>query len=234
MNIGSVSARNFVEISVRDTGIGMDESVRSRALEPFFTTRENGQGTGLGLSTVYGFVKESGGFLEIDSSPGNGTTVSMLLPAATARQIKNQQYPSLDPLPEKPTYTPCDACRVLVVEDADDVSEFVGTVLRNAGYKVVEVPDIDSARKTLSSGSKFDLMLTDIVLPGGNGFQLASWALETHPSLQVIFTSGYAEDYVAESAAFGPEVDILTKPYPKEELLRRVGEVLITARARPQ
>jgi signal transduction histidine kinase/CheY-like chemotaxis protein len=215
-----------VELSVADTGSGMTEDVRSRAIEPFFTTKPTGVGTGLGLSQVYGVVRESGGTLTIDSETGRGTTVRLLLPAGTAPTI-NAGDDSRSP-PTVPAARPREQTRVLIVDDDRLVRRLMTDGLRSLQYQVTAVENGEQALATLDGGERFDLLLVDFAMPGMNGAEVARAAQNRQPSIKVLMVSGYA-DSVAVEAALG-SARLLRKPFDIAELGTAVAETLAEVR----
>jgi PAS domain S-box-containing protein len=215
-----VTSGAYVMLAVTDTGIGMTPEVAARALEPFFTTKAAGRGTGLGLSQVYGFVKQSGGHMTIYSEPGRGTTVKLFLPRSA---------PS-DPWVDERTRTgapPVGSENILLVEDNPDVRRVVRRQLTELGYTVHEAANGPEALKLLRSPLALDLMFTDVVMPEGmTGYELAGLARDCRPGLKVLFTSGYtaigaAQDF--EGKFSGP---LLSKPYRKRELAHFIRAAL--------
>ena len=212
----------YVMIAISDSGTGMDKDTLARAFEPFFTTKEIGRGTGLGLSMVYGFVKQSGGHVKIYSEPGQGTTVKLYLP----RQLKDlpeQTQADVAPAPEGSHVE-----TILAVEDDAEVRAFSVEALRDLGYHVLEAQDGPSALRVLQNPNvAVDLLFSDIVLPGGlNGAQLAREARALHPGLKVLFTTGYARDAIVHHGRLDPGVELLGKPFAYGELAARVREIL--------
>jgi CheY-like chemotaxis protein len=210
-----------VELTVADTGVGMTEEVRSRAIEPFYTTKPLGQGTGLGLSQVYAVVKESGGTLAIDSEPGRGTTVRMILPAGAPPVVRPQSNPP-------PTTTPSgvrsrERTRVLVVDDDKLVRRFVSDSLRSLQYHVTEAEDGAQGLATLER-ERFELLVVDFAMPGMNGAEVARAAQERQPAIKVLMVSGYA-DSAAVEAALGT-ARLLRKPFDLAELGAAVAQTL--------
>ena len=210
----------YTLISVSDTGTGMDETTRLHAFEPFFTTKDFGKGSGLGLSMVYGFVRQSKGHVRICSELRRGTTVKIYLPrlgadAATAvarRPVKS---------------TPVGLEKILVVEDDPLVRKQIMTQLRSLGYDVTGAANGADALVMLKSISDFDLLLTDVVMPGGiNGPQLAEQAHTLYPGLAVLFTSGYTDTAVLQGESPGRKVHLLNKPYRRQELATKVRTAL--------
>lgn len=220
---GGLAPGTYVEILVADTGSGMQPDVLARAFEPFFTTKGLGHGSGLGLSMVYGFVEQSGGRATIDSAPGRGTTVRLLLPRAQT-----------DAEPQAATAVSSDRQQgagelVLLVEDDPSVRQLAAGLLGGLGYRYVEAADGPSALALLAEMPGIDLLLSDVLLPGMNGFALARQARELRPELRTLFMSGYAESALAELDLAEGEIDLIRKPFRKAELAAR----LRTALARP-
>ena len=213
----------YVAINVRDTGFGMPPEVSARAFEPFFTTKSVGQGTGLGLSQVYGFVRQSGGQVRITSSKGAGTTVRIYLPAARpdAEVPADESQEQAAAIAQRET--------ILVVEDDPDVRAFTVETVRELGYDVVEARDGVNALNVLRQTpvGDIDLLFSDVVLPGGmNGQQLAQQAVALHPHLKVLFATGYARDVIVHHGRLDPGVELITKPFAFEDLATRLRSVL--------
>ena len=203
----------WVMLAVSDTGIGMDEQTKARIFEPFFTTKESGKGTGLGLATVYGIVKQAGGFVWVDSEPGRGTSFEVYLP-----RVDEPVAPAITrPAPAEPgrgTET------VLLVEDAPAVRLVTRQVLERYGYTVLEAPTGDMAlRLAAKHHGPIHLLLTDVVMPGLSGRQLAGQLSQLRSEMKVLYVSGYA-DTVESGVAY------LQKPFAPEALARRVRDVL--------
>ncbi len=214
----------YVQIAVTDNGEGMPKEVLDRVFEPFFTTKEVGKGSGLGLSMVYGFVKQSNGHVSIYSEPGLGTTVRMYLPAldAVAREV-----PELPSTEEQAAASGKET--VLVVEDDPFVRSYAIMSLKSLGYRVTAAIDGNEALQKLGDGGRVDVLFTDIVMPGGiNGWELADRAMQTQPRLRVLLTSGYALETLSAQGRLRDGSVILAKPYRKTELARRLREVLHT------
>lgn len=215
----SLSPGDYVCISVSDTGQGMSPQVAARVFDPFYTTKPLGQGTGLGLSMVYGFVRQSGGRVSVYSEEGVGTTIKLYLPRHDAELVK--------PPSRNPTAAPSGLGEtVLVVEDDDQVRLLVVEVLSELGYKVVEVAEANSAIEVLQSGADIDLLITDVGLPGLNGRQLADMAREHRPCLPVLFVTGYAESAARRSEFLGPGMDMISKPFAVEVLASKIREAI--------
>lgn len=221
---------DYVTIRVADTGVGMSPEVMARAFEPFFTTKEVGKGTGLGLSQVYGFVRQSGGEVVFDSSPGQGASVTILLPRWTGSAIAREARAPV----ENPPLRALDGETVLVVEDEADVRRLSVETLRELGYAVVEAADGAQALDILPRLPRVDLLFTDIVMPGLNGFQLAQRARLAKPDLRVLFTTGYAHGAATDAQAAVTSSLTLAKPFTLDQLARKVREALdggVTGRA---
>jgi hypothetical protein len=207
----------WVVLSVEDTGTGMAPEVVDRALEPFFTTKAVGEGSGLGLSMVYGFATQSGGRMDIESEPGRGVRVQLYLPETCD--------PVAAPDPRRSPPSPVGNSHILVVEDDDLVRDQVRRQLMILGYRVTTASQGREALRRLAETPDMDLMLTDVVMPGGmNGRQLADHARLLKPGLRVLFTSGYTEDAIVRGSVL--DADLLPKPYRRAELGRRVAEAL--------
>jgi signal transduction histidine kinase/ActR/RegA family two-component response regulator len=214
---------DYVEIEVADNGMGMSHDLLSRVFEPFFTTKPTGQGTGLGLSQVYGFVKQSGGHVRIDSASGEGTRARIYLPG-------HAPLPSPAAQDQPPTGTefdsPCAAHRgkTLVVEDQEEVrSQIVGT-LAEMGCNTIEAGDGTAGLKIIESGEPLDLLISDVGLPGLGGLQLADAARAAHPDLPILLITGYAGKS-AETLQLAPNMELLRKPFTLDELAERVQAI---------
>ena len=215
-----VTQGDYVKVAVSDFGTGMPAPVLERAFEPFFTTKPVGQGSGLGLSMVYGFVKQSRGHITIYSEVDHGTTVKLYLPRSREAAV------ACDAEDKTPEFAPGSE-RILVVEDDPDVRAIPVAILRNQGYEVAEAADAGQAIDHLKAGPPFDLLFTDIVLPGGmNGVEIAAQAKRLQPEIKVIFTTGYAEHALAHNGILDPGMTLVTKPYRRAELLEAVRAAL--------
>jgi PAS domain S-box-containing protein len=208
----------YVEVSVADTGTGMPPEVAARAFDPFFTTKEVGQGTGLGLSQVYGIARQAGGTARLESRPGRGTTVRILLPRTEALL-----RPDAGATPERLAAAPV-AAKVLVVDDDPDVRRVLTDMLDVLGYAVSEAADGPSGLEALAAQGP-DLLIVDFAMPGMNGAEVARAAHARRPSLPVVFASGYSDTAAIESAA-GPKAVMLRKPFRMEELQAVLAEAL--------
>jgi CheY-like chemotaxis protein len=216
------TAGEYVKISVTDTGIGMDQATRDRAFEPFFTTKPLGKGTGLGLATVYGIVKQSGGGILIDSEPGAGTTFHIAFPA---------QHDVADATPDEPEPAVDSGAEVvLVVEDEDTVRALFVRVLRRAGYDVLEARNgLEALVMSEEHSGEIDIMVTDVIMPGMNGPEAVKRLLRRRPRMKVLYISGYTEDIVLQQDA-GKTLNHLQKPVSPATLCLAVRHVLDEAR----
>nr|WP_229510645.1 MULTISPECIES: response regulator [unclassified Massilia] len=217
---GGADSDGQVAVCIADEGEGMPPEVAQRATEPFFTTK--GPGTGLGLAMVHGFVQQSRGQLEIDSTPGKGTTVRMVFPVDGAGAGTGAGAPEADADAARAEESA--RARILVVEDNEDVRELAETMLEGAGYAVVSAPSGEQALTLLEEGSAIDLVFTDVMMPGGmNGLQLADQVRARRPGTPILVTTGYMDEL---PTARGQRLDILSKPYRQEDLLARVRAIL--------
>ena len=211
---------SYVQLSVSDNGTGMDAETQTHIFEPFFTTKEKGKGTGLGLATVYGIVKQSGGFIWVYSELGKGTTFKIYLPCVD----QTEEVPSI---PKHVIEVPNGTETVLLTEDEQDVREIARQFLESGGYHVIEAKDAsDAIRLASENNGNIDLLVTDMVMPGLSGQELAARLQTDHPGLCVVFMSGYSEHAATEMAQADPSVRLLTKPFSRAAMLRAVREIL--------
>lgn len=215
----------FVMLAISDTGAGMTPEVMEQAFEPFFTTKPRGEGTGLGLSMAYGFVKQSGGHIRLYSEAGHGTTVRIYLPRSFAAASSEPERKAAPAAGGSET--------VLVVEDDEAVRAAVAAMLSELGYRVLQAGDGDEAMRLLERSergdinARFDLLFTDVVMPGEiSSTELARRAKLHYPQLAVLFTSGYTQNAIVHGGRLDPGVQLLSKPYRREELARKVRQVL--------
>ena len=213
-----LSPGRYVAVSVTDTGVGMEPAVAEQVFEPFFTTKPTGQGTGLGLSMVYGFARQSGGTARLRSRVGEGTAVEILLPVSDV--APEAETASLEPAPDG------QGQHVLLVEDDASVRLLVASVLDELGYAVIEVADPRLAAPILESNRPVDLMVSDVGLPGMNGRQLAEIARQHRPDLPILFVTGYAENAAIRSSFLGRNMDMITKPFSLDVLSAKISEML--------
>jgi CheY-like chemotaxis protein len=216
-----VAPGEYIVVAVSDTGTGMPHDVLEHAFEPFYTTKEVGEGSGLGLSMVYGFAKQSGGHAEMSSEKGEGTTVRLYLPKAEDGDENDHAAAQRRDAVPKGQET------VLVVEDEPQVRVFAAAALDTLGYNVLEAEDGRAALETIDTAADIELLFTDAVLPGGmNGRELAEEVKKRRPRIKVLFTSGYAENTIVHQGRLDEGVDLLAKPYTKEILAHRVRQAL--------
>jgi len=218
-----VQAGQYVMIAVTDTGIGMDAQTCQRVFEPFFTTKAVGQGTGLGLSMVFGFVKQSGGHIKVYSELGQGTCFKLYFPRLT---MEIQQSGTVTPAEAPPRVAA--GCTVLVAEDDGGVRAFIVRSLRELGYTVCEAGDGLAALSLLQAEHDVDLLLSDVGLPGMNGRALADAARQLRPGLKVLFMTGYTRNAIVHGGQLDPGVALMPKPFTASVLARKVIEVLET------
>ncbi|WP_370654469.1 ATP-binding protein [Pseudomonas sp.] len=211
---------DYVVLRVTDTGCGMPEGTITRAFDPFFTTKPIGQGTGLGLSMIYGFSKQSHGHVTIESEVGNGTTVSLYLPRYNGALVED----TLIDIAHAPHAQ--DGETVLIVEDDPAVRVLVSAVLSELGYAFVEAGDADSAVPILDSDQRIDLLISDVGLPGMNGRQLAEIGRQYRPDLKVLFITGYAEHAAVRGGFLDPGMQMITKPFTFDLLTAKVREMI--------
>ena len=226
--LGKVTVQSgpYVLLSVSDTGCGMDKATRDRVFEPFFSTKTSHGGSGLGLSTCYGIVKQSGGYIWVYSEPGLGTTLKIYLP---------QVLEAADPVPVRPAETEAGGKgteTVLLVEDDETIRGIVLQVLEKNGYSVLTASNgLEALELTSSLDYPIDLLLSDVVMPKMSGGRLFKEIVKQHPRVQVLFMSGYTADTMADTVGMSPDMALLTKPFTLRELLARVREVLDTHQA---
>jgi PAS domain S-box-containing protein len=211
----------YVILSFSDTGCGMDKETLARIFEPFFTTKEPGKGTGLGLSTVYGIVKQNGGYISAYSEPGQGTTFKIYLPQAEGTVQSTPAVRTAEILPPRGSET------ILLVEDEEALRTLARNCLENQGYCVLEAADGNAAIATAEKHSgPIQLLLTDVIMPGMNGRDLADRLTELRPTIKVLYLSGYASDLIAQYGVLDPQILLLEKPFTLRALLIKVQEAL--------
>jgi signal transduction histidine kinase len=209
---------SYVSLTVSDNGCGMSDETRSRLFEPFFTTKPRGQGTGLGLATVYGIVMQTGGAIHVESELGQGSSFTVYLPTE-----KGPAHPVERPAePQRGTGT----ASVLLVEDEQSVRELVRIILQRGGYSVMEAANADEAETLFTAMGGADLLLTDVVMPGRSGFELFNRLHGQHPSLRVLFISGYTDYAMFDATIVEGDLAFLEKPFSAEGLVAKVREVL--------
>lgn len=223
---GRVKPGDYVVLAVRDEGVGMPPQVRERATEPFFTTKETGKGTGLGLAMAHGFVQQSLGRLEIDSDEGRGTTIAMLFPVARESTSEGRERRRVERVGTAPE-TGAQGRTILLVEDSEDVLALAQEHLEALGYRVVAASNGAEALRRLDEAPEaIDLLFTDLVMPGGmNGIRLAEEVRRRVPDVPVLFTTGYNEELVADGD-LARDMDVIGKPYRRTDLADRIRAAL--------
>lgn len=220
-SIPGLEPGDYVRILVRDTGTGMPGDVVARAFDPFFTTKPLGQGTGLGLSMIYGFMRQSGGVAVLDSTEGKGTAVALY--------FRRSQAPLAEPAPTQPA-TPLTGARrpdsILLVEDDATVRAMTVELLRDMGFQVMEAAHGSAAMALLSGAVHFDLLVSDVGLPGPNGRQVADFAREKFPAIKIILMTGYAEQAAMSPQFLGAQMELLVKPFDAQALVAKVHAVM--------
>ena len=214
-----ITPGDYVRLSVADSGAGMSPTTLAKAFEPFFTTKADGHGTGLGLSMVFGFVKQSAGHVEISSVEGQGTTVHIYFPRSEGREHREEAPPLSPPSRGRET--------ILVVEDDDQVRATAAELLEQSGYRVITAANGDAAMSRLLEGAQVDLIFTDVVMPGQvKSADLAAWAQSRTPPLPVLFASGHTRDIISRNNQLAPHQHLLRKPYGPDALTEMVRKVL--------
>ncbi|WP_041735908.1 hybrid sensor histidine kinase/response regulator [Paraburkholderia atlantica] len=218
-SVPDIQAGQYVLLAVTDTGTGMSPDVVDRAFDPFFTTKPEGRGTGLGLSMAYGFVKQSGGHIKIYSEVGHGTTVKLYLPRSSRPAV--ELPPRVTPAPKGGSET------ILVVEDDRNVQSTALDTLSDLGYRVLKADAAEEALAVLRSGVHIDLVFSDVVMPGPlRSTDMVAQGLRLLPHLKVLFTSGYTQNAIVHGGRLDPGVDLLSKPYSREQLAHKIRQVL--------
>ena len=217
-----VPVGQYVLIAVTDTGSGMTPDVVAKAFDPFFTTKPIGLGTGLGLSQVFGFVKQSNGHVKIYSEPGHGTTVKIYLPRFVG--IENERNAISAASKDVPTAGLDET--ILVVEDDEQVRELALAVMKDLGYAVHAVNGAAEALRYIDSGARVDLLFTDVIMPDINGRKLAEEATRRRPGLKVLFTTGFSRNAVVHNGMLDHNLVLIVKPYSVDQLARKVREIL--------
>jgi signal transduction histidine kinase len=219
---GQVRAGQYIAVSVTDTGTGMTPEVVAKAFDPFFTTKPTGQGTGLGLSMVYGFAKQSEGHVSIYSEPGRGTTFRLYLPRFRGDADEDAEAG----LENQEALQAAAGETVLVVDDEATVRMLVTEILEELGYAAIEAVDAQSGLQILQSHARVDLLITDVGLPGLNGRQLADAARLLRPELRVLFMTGYAHNAAVGNGALEPGMEIITKPFSLDALAKKIRDMI--------
>ena len=228
-NRDEMAPGDYVMVAVSDNGAGMTDEVRERAVEPFFTTKDMGHGSGLGLSMIYGFVRQSGGDIEITSRPGDGAVVRLYLPV---HEPQEEDDHDLGPAPDEGASR---GEHILMIEDDPDVREITAAMLRTLGYDVVEAESGEQAIAIATSDQTIDLLFSDVFLRGGmNGPEAVREIRRHRPDVQVLFTSGYSADQLSQDGSLGDDVQLIAKPFDIHQLAGRLRECLDEAAAAPR
>jgi CheY-like chemotaxis protein len=216
----SLEPGDYVELSVTDTGYGMDDETKAHIFEPFFTTKGPGKGTGLGLATVYGIVRQTGGGISVETAPGKGSTFRIYLPLETSPV--DESKPVTETIDKSQNFE-----TVLVVEDEEIVRELVCDVLAEQGYNVMcAVDGRDALEKAASYEGHIDLLVTDVIMPNMNGQELAIRLAETRPETKVLYVSGYSDNDIGDHGVLDPRIDLLQKPFTPQTLARKIRDVI--------
>jgi two-component system cell cycle sensor histidine kinase/response regulator CckA len=214
-----VQAGNYVLLTVSDSGVGMDKATQARIFEPFFTTKERGKGTGLGLATVYGIIQQSGGYIWVHSEVGKGTTFKVYIPQ---QQGIVKEFPPV-------AVAPCalGSGTILLVEDEDSLREISHKLLESMGYRVIEAASgADAIRIAKTFTNRIDLLVTDVVMPGMNGREVAELLAASRSQMKVLYVSGHTDDVIVPYSILRPGVSFLQKPFTREDLAQKVHDVL--------
>jgi two-component system cell cycle sensor histidine kinase/response regulator CckA len=217
----AVQTGAWVCLTVEDTGCGMDAETQQRIFEPFFTTKDPGKGTGLGLSTSYGIIQQSGGFIGLQSCPGQGTAFHIFFPQAepVAEDEPNE--------PQVSSHRSAGPSHILLVDDEDALRGYLAKALRSRGYNVMDVATGEEAVALVRKDNPpIDLLISDVIMPGMTGPQIVKELMTTHPALKLIFISGYTDDFLERSGPIGPEATLLAKPFHVESLIAAIHSTL--------
>jgi two-component system, cell cycle sensor histidine kinase and response regulator CckA len=215
-----VGPGRFVALTVRDTGVGMDPETQSRIFEPFFTTKEKGKGTGLGLSTAYGIVRQSGGYISVSGRLGEGAAFTIRLPRVTEEEKEPDAL-------EMPEAGPRGSETILLVEDEAGVRKLIEAILRHSGYKVLEAPGAEEAIALCNTyHGRIHLLLTDVVMPGMSGREMAERLCKIRTDMRVVYMSGYTDDAIVRHGVLNTGVAFLPKPFTPESLAQMLRDVL--------
>jgi len=223
---GDVAAGQYAVICVTDTGHGIPAEIIDQVFEPFFTTKSHGEGSGLGLAMVHGFIKQSGGHVRIYSEQGHGTTVKVYLPRMTGAE-ETRAVPAGKPegdFAPMPKAKPGEV--ILLVEDNDGVRAYAKGVLEELGYWIIEAANAEQAMRALAKKPRIDLLFTDVVLPGESGRELADRVKRLYPHVPVLYTTGYTRNAIVHQGRLDPKINLLSKPYTQQDLARKLRELL--------
>jgi CheY-like chemotaxis protein len=220
-------AGNYILLAVSDTGTGIDAGALAHIFEPFFTTKERGKGTGLGLATVYGIVKQSNGYIAVDSAPGKGSSFEIYLP-------QDIGHPTLEQRKVDSAEQLRGSEKILLVEDAEPLRKLAHAFLEAAGFQVLSAGSGEQALEVAArSGMTFDLLLTDVIMPGINGRVLAEQLCPRQPQMKVLYMSGYTDSFIAGHGVLDPGVHLVHKPFTEEDLIRKARLVLDEGKVSP-
>ncbi len=220
---GKLVPGDYVVMSIKDTGVGMDEKILEHLFEPFFTTKDVNQGTGLGLATVYGVIKQHGGNIQVDSRPGQGTSFRVYLPVLTEPVAVDTRYDPTEP----PVHVAGGSETILVVEDNEPMRKMAEIMLARQGYNILTAKNGWEALSLLGQNDgSIDLLLTDIIMPGMNGVELYHQAVRKHPGLKAVYMSGYTDDVIAHHDVLNGNVPFLQKPFTNRSLVEKIREAV--------
>ncbi len=219
-----LAAGEYVRISIKDTGTGMEEDVRARVFEPFFTTKKSGKGTGMGMATAYGIIKQHGGHITCESEPGSGTTFHIYLPVAMPGD--NPEPDETDPAGTEISDIARTNETIIIAEDDNHVRDIAADILRNAGYNVLISENAEHAVSLATSQTHIDLLLTDVIMPGLNGRELYEKIAAFHKDIRVVYITGYTEGIISHHGIVESNVHLLKKPFSRTDLTHKVRQVL--------
>jgi signal transduction histidine kinase/ActR/RegA family two-component response regulator len=225
---GDVKAGQYVVLCITDTGTGISKEILDKVFEPFFTTKPRGEGSGLGLAMVHGFVKQSGGHVRIYSEEGRGTTVKIYLPRLIGEEVRAVPAGNADVAPVLPGAKANEM--ILLVEDSEGVREYARDILLELGYGVLDAAGMQEALRAVAKRPRVDLLFTDVVLGQSNGRVLADKVREIYPNLPVLFTTGYTRNAIVHQGRLDPDVQLLNKPFTQQDLARKVRELIDAAK----
>jgi CheY-like chemotaxis protein len=221
---GDVKAGQYVVLCVTDTGTGIAKDILDKVFEPFFTTKPPGEGSGLGLAMVHGFVKQSGGHVRIYSEEGRGTTVKIYLPRLIGEEVGAVPAGKAEGKQAIPRAKPGEM--ILLVEDSEGVREYARDILLELGYGVIDAANVQEALRAVAKKPHISLLFTDVVLGESNGRVLADKVRQIYPNLPVLFTTGYTRNAIVHQGRLDPDVQLLNKPFTQQDLARKLRELL--------
>ena len=221
---GDVKAGQYLVLCVTDTGTGIAKDILDKVFEPFFTTKPPGEGSGLGLAMVHGFVKQSGGHVRIYSEEGRGTTVKIYLPRLIGEEVGAVPAGKAEGKQAIPRAKPGEM--ILLVEDSEGVREYARGILLELGYGVIDAANVQEALRAVAKKPQISLLFTDVVLGESNGRVLADEVRQIYPNLPVLFTTGYTRNAIVHQGRLDPDVQLLNKPFTQQDLARKLRELL--------